>query len=123
MIRVSALRALFTSLLCTTAVSAADKWAGLKPGMTRGEAMAVLGTELVASSGRGFEIAIYDGQAEVVYLRGQVVAWTAPASSNAQPSPTNVWQFEQVARARPAAATRRAEPARGNGAILPAYRL
>lgn len=124
MIRVSVLRALGLSLLCSTAMSAADKWAGLKAGMSRGEAMTVLGTELVASSGRGFEVAIYDGQAEVVYLRGQVVAWTAPASSRAEASPTNVWQFEQVARPRTnTAPARRAEPARGNGTILPAYRL
>jgi hypothetical protein len=124
MLRVSVPRAILTSLLFASTAAAGDKWTELKTGMTRSEAMAVLGAELVASSGRGFEVAIYDGQAEVVYLRGQVVAWTAPASSKAEASPKNAWQFEQVARARTnGAATRRVEPRRGNGAILPAYRL
>ena len=124
MTRTTVLRACVMSLLFATATSAADKWAALKAGMTRSEAMSVLGTELVASSGRGFEVAIYDGQAEVVYLRGQVVAWTAPASSKAVPSPANTWQFDQVSRARTnASGARRVETRPGNGAILPAYRL
>ena len=124
MTRIMVLRAIFTALLFSSGVSAADKWSSLKAGMTRSEAMSVLGTELVASRGRGFEVAIYDGQAEVVYLRGQVVAWTAPASSKAPPSPADAWQFDQMSRARSnASAPRRVEPRAGNGAILPAYRL
>ena len=124
MTRIMVLRAIITALLFTSGVSAADKWSSLKAGMTRSEAMSVLGTELVASRGRGFEVAIYDGQAEVVYLRGQVVAWTAPASSKAAPAPADAWQFDQMSRARSnASAPRRVEARSGNGAILPAYRL
>ena len=124
MIRTTVLRAFVMSLLLSTAASAADKWAALKAGMTRSEAVAVLGTELVASSGRGFEVAIYDGRAEVVFLNGQVVAWTAPATSAATPSPANAFQFDQMSRARSnASAPRKVEARRGNGAILPAYRL
>ena len=124
MTRTLVLRAIITALLFSSGVSAADKWTSLKAGMTRSEATSVLGTELVASRGRGFEVAIYDGQAEVVYLRGQVVAWTAPASSKAAPSPANAWQFNQGTSARShVAAPRRVETRPGNGAILPAYRL
>ena len=81
----------------------------------------------MASKGRGFEVAIYDGQAEVVYLRGQVVAWTAPASSQAAPSPSDVWQFDQSARGRGnVEGARRVDdraPEIRRSALLPAYRL
>ena len=124
MSRTFALRVLVTTLLLSTAASAADKWAALKTGMSRSEATTVLGAELTASRGRGFEVAIYDGKAEVVYLHGQVVAWTAPATSTAAASPADAWQFDQVARPRSkASAARPTEVRRGNGAILPAYRL
>lgn len=125
MSRTTSLRAIVVSLLVSSTAFAADKWENLKTGMTRTEAAAVLGTELVASSGRGFEIAIYENQAEVVYLRGQVVAWTAPTASKAAQSPANAWQFDQVSRVRStaSAAARPAEKRPTNGPILPAYRL
>lgn len=125
MLRTTSLRALAVSLLVSSTAFAADKWENLKPGMTRAEAAAVLGTELVASSGRGFEIAIYEDKAEVVYLRGQVVAWTAPSASKVQQSPANAWQFDQVSRVRStaSAAARAVEKRPANGPILPAYRL
>jgi hypothetical protein len=119
------LRALVLVVTLPGAVSASDGWSQLKAGMTRGEAVELLGAEVVASRARGFEVAIYDEKAEVVFLDGQVVAWTAPVSSNASPAPTNTWQFAQTPRARAnAATTSRVGGARpGNGRILPAYRL
>lgn len=125
MSRTTLLRALIVSLLVSSAAFAADKWESLKTGMTRTEAAAVLGTELVASSGRGFEVAIYENKAEVVYLNGQVVAWTAPSTSKASQSPATAWQFDQVSRVRStaSAAARTAEKRPTNGPILPAYRL
>jgi hypothetical protein len=125
MLRTNVLRAVVILLVLPSTGIAVDGWAQLKAGMTRTEAVAVLGGELLASRGRGFEVAIYDGRAEVVFLLGQVVAWTAPASSQAAESPTNAWQFDQSSRARNSApVTRRPVDSRkGNGAILPAYRL
>lgn len=126
MFRFRILRAAMVSLLAPVSVLAADGWSQLKTGMTRGETIAMLGTELVASRGRGFEVAIYDGRAEVVFLNGQVVAWTAPASSQAAPSPADAWHFEQVSRARVQQARRALETGAASNrpaAILPAYRL
>ena len=122
------LRCSLLAVLFPLAAPAAGDWSQLKPGMTREEANAALGAELMGSRGRGFEVAIYDGRAEVLFLNGQVVAWTAPATSAAPPPPAApTWQFDQVPRARP-------RPSSANGAlpatnpylrqraILPAYR-
>lgn len=107
---------------------AAHGWSQLKRGMSRHQAVALLGTELSASRGRGFEVAIYDGKAEVVFLNGQVVAWTAPVEIQAAAAVETGFQFDQVSRLR--AANQRARlapdraPASGRpAAILPAYRL
>jgi hypothetical protein len=117
--RLLRLRCSLVAMLFPVAADAAGDWSQLKPGMTREETTAVLGAELMASRGRGFDVAIYDGRAEVLYLNGQVVAWTAPAAT--------AWQFDQSPRARP-----RLQPAGGANAvsgagvrqraILPAYR-
>ena len=128
MLRNTLLRTAAAVLLVPVSAWGAGSWGQLKAGMTRSEAVAVLGTELVASKGGGFEVAIYDGRAEVVFLRGQVVAWTAPVSSEAAPAPPDAWQFDQVSRlrARGQPPIRTAEPRATNvrpAAILPAYRL
>ena len=114
--------------LIPVAGQSASGWSQLKAGMSRGEAAALLGSELMATRGRGFEIAIYDDRAEVVFLRGQVVSWTAPASSQAAAAPADAWQFEQVARTQTGneGARRGLEkraPEIRRAAILPAYRL
>lgn len=69
--------------LLTVAVRGADGWAQLKPGMTRAEMTTALGEPLMRSSGRQFELCIYDAGAEVLCYRGTVVAWTAPSGSTA----------------------------------------
>ena len=129
MLRFKSLRAVMVSLLAPISALATDGWSQIKVGMTRGETTAVLGTELVASRGRGFEVAIYDSRAEIVYLHGQVVAWTAPASSQVTTPSSEAWQFDQVSRARagvqPSRRSIEVTPATHTraGAILPAYRL
>ncbi|HWL15038.1 MAG TPA: hypothetical protein VNR00_05500 [Opitutus sp.] len=62
---------------------AAGGWPELKAGMTAQETAAALGEPLMRSQGRQFELWIYDSGAEVVCLRGVVVAWTAPAGITA----------------------------------------
>lgn len=126
--RLLRLRCSLVALLFPVAADAAGDWSQLKPGMTRVEMNAALGTELMGSRGRGFEVAIYEGRAEVLFLNGQVVAWTAPAATVAPPPPPpSTWQFDQVPRARPrppaanAAGTTPGTYVRQR-AILPAYR-
>lgn len=60
-----------------------ESWARIKAGMTRKEMATALGEPLMKSSGRQFELCIYDAGAEVLCFRGAVVAWTAPAGSAA----------------------------------------
>lgn len=104
----------------------ANGWDQLKPGMSRDEASTVVGTALITSVGRGFEVAVYDERAELVYLEGRLVAWTSPASRPVPPAPLHTWQFNQV-RTRPlpapAVPPALARPPVQRGAILPSYRL
>lgn len=125
--RLLRLRCALVAVLFPVAADAAGDWSQLKAGMTREETAAVLGNELMASRGRGFDVAIYDGRAEVLYLNGQVVAWTAPAASEAPLPPAAAWQFDQTPRARLRVPS--ANGALGTSgasvrqrAILPAYR-
>ena len=61
----------------------------------------MLGREVLGSRGRGFEITIYEGRAEMVFLHGSLVAWTAPAASmSGAPVPENTWKFDQQWRPR-----------------------
>lgn len=128
MFRKTTLRALLLFLQFPPLAWADANWSQMKAGMTRTQTVAVLGRELVASKGRGFEVAIYDGAAEVVFLNDQVVAWTAPATATEAPaSPRDAMKFEQVSKARrgadaaPAAEVRAVYPR--PAAVLPAYRL
>ena len=76
--------AIVLAMLCSVAgTQGADGWARIKAGMTRTELAAALGEPLMKSSGRQFELCIYDAGAEVLCFRGAVVAWTAPAGSAA----------------------------------------
>lgn len=47
--------------------------------MTPAATFAALGKPLLRTAGRGFELWIYDHNAEVVFFRGPVIAWTAPS--------------------------------------------
>jgi hypothetical protein len=57
---------------------AAEGWAQLKSGMSRADTATALGDPLLRNIGRGFEVWLYDGGAEVLCFQGMVVAWTAP---------------------------------------------
>lgn len=125
--RLLRLRCSLVAVLFPVAADAAGDWSQLRAGMTREETTAVLGSELMASRGRGFDVAIYDGRAEVLYLNGQVVAWTAPAASDASSPPASAWQFDQTPRVRlrvPAAQGANGSPGANvrQRAILPSYR-
>ena len=123
------LRIALLSLAAPLARAANDNgWLSLKAGMTPAETSALLGFALVGSKARDFEIGIYDGRAEVVFLRGQLVAWTGPATAPSAPPPANAWRFDQQWRSR--AGTRAIErgpearvEAPRRGTFLPSYRL
>ena len=88
------------TLMGARVTAATDGWAQLRVGMSRAQTSAVLGHALMTSSGRGFDIAIYDGRAEVILFAGRVVEWTAPASAAAAaPAPKGTWQFGRNANA------------------------
>lgn len=116
-LRTSGLALLFPAAL------AASGWEQLKPGMNRDEATNLLGAALITSAGRGFEVAVYDQRAELVYFEGKLVTWTAPLSSPAALPPVNTWQFNQVwtRPMAPVPAPLRLPVQRGS--ILPSYRL
>jgi len=68
------------ALLCAgDAEASSEGWLQLKAGMNRVETASALGAPLFKNLGRGFELWIYDGGAEVVCFQGAVVAWTPPA--------------------------------------------
>ncbi len=62
--------------------SAIFGWSSLKPGMTPQEVSAVIGKPILQTQGHGFEIWIYDHQAEVVFHGGLVMGWTAPVQTH-----------------------------------------
>jgi hypothetical protein len=121
----TALRRLTLLGLLLPGIVCAQEWDKLKPGMSRDETSAIIGRALISSSGRGFEVAIYDHRAELVFHDGKLVTWTAPASSSAAAAPADTWRFEQVMIMRaPVAPIRRpAAPPVKRGIVLPAYRL
>lgn len=60
------------------AASPREKWTQLKSGMSAEETAAVIGRPLIRTSGRGYELWIYDSCAEVLFQHGPVAAWTVP---------------------------------------------
>jgi hypothetical protein len=72
-------------LLCLLALSvsvlargAAD-WSKVKTGITPAEAADALGTPLIRTYGRGFQMWIYDGCGEIIFAGGPAMGWTRPA--------------------------------------------
>jgi len=83
-------------LLCVPGfVSAADRWAQLKIGMTAEETVAALGEPLIRSVGRGFELWIYDHRAEVIFY-GPVIGWTAPGTGPQPGEVNDVWMGDHT---------------------------
>lgn len=66
-------------ILLTATGHAEEGWSLLKSGMNRADTATTLGDPLLKNIGRGFEVWLYDGGAEVLCFQGMVVAWTAPA--------------------------------------------
>jgi len=79
--RIMLLPLLLAGLLATNRAHAAGGWPALKRGMTPAQALAALGKPLIQTSGRDFDLWIYDQQTEVLFFRGPVVAWTAPGGT------------------------------------------
>src|SRR4051812_43734805 len=77
--------------LASGLASAAENWAQLKLGMTAEETLAALGRPTLRTTGRGFEIWIYDNGAEAL-LFGSLIGWTTPASTSATTRSRDVWQ-------------------------------
>jgi hypothetical protein len=91
---VRALTLLLLTAVLTEPLRGADGWLNLKLGMSGSEVEAALGTPLVRSEGRGFEVWTYDDASEVVFY-GRMIAWTSPASSAAPKYVMADWQFTQ----------------------------
>ena len=121
------MRHLLLSLpFCLAAVAncqAAERWDALKPGLTQEEATNLLGAPLLASRGRGFDVANYDQRGEVVFLAGRLVAWSTPAKAPVNPSPVGTWAFVQqpVRLPKPVFAARQ-PVAEQRAAVMPSYR-
>lgn len=121
------MRHLFLSLsFClamTASCPAAERWDELKPGLTQEEATKLLGAPLVASRGRGFDVANYDQRGEVVFLGGRLVAWSTPTKKPPRPSPVGTWGFVQqpVRLPKSSLASRPSSPEQ-RAAVLPSYR-
>lgn len=64
----------------------------MKLGLSADETAALLGDPLQRVRGRGFETWTYDGGGEVLlYAKGSVIGWTAPAVGTLRPSSHDVW--------------------------------
>lgn len=68
--------------LVSPACAAGAGWTHLKAGMAQAETFQLLGKPLIQTRGRGFEVWIYDNNAEAVFYRGPLVAWTAPTGGD-----------------------------------------
>ena len=51
-------------------------WTKIKAGLNGDEAMKLLGQPLLRTTGRGFDVWIYDGHGEVVFAGGPLKGWT-----------------------------------------------
>ena len=79
-------------ILALKPLSGAEGWAQLKVGMSVDEAMEALGDPLMKTSGRGFELWVYDNHAEVLFYGGPLVGWTTPSKGKAKGHAVDVWQ-------------------------------
>ena len=83
-------------LLCVPGfLSAADRWAQLKLGMTAEETVAALGEPLIRTVGRGFELWVYDDRAEVLFY-GPVIGWTTPGVGPKAGEAHDIWQSDHT---------------------------
>jgi len=82
-----------SALLASARVShGAEEWGQLKFGMNTEEATAALGVPLIKTAGGGFELWIFDNQAEALFYGGPLVAWTTPTKGKVAGHPIDIWQ-------------------------------
>ena len=67
-------------------------WTKLRLGMSFAQADLTLGEPLIRTAGQGFEIGIYDRNAEVVFY-GPLVGWTSPGTDACPGAAVDVWQI------------------------------
>ena len=109
------------------ATAGAEGWAGLEVGMTPQKAAELLGRPLMRTANRGYELWIYDSQAEVVFFGGPVIAWSPPVPnplSESRPAGTEMsvpYDFLPLWRSdlKPAARA----PATGGAYLVPEFRF
>lgn len=93
----------------------AEDWTQLKVGMSPDEAMEFLGDPLMKTSGNGFELWIYDNNAEAVFYGGPLIGWTTPAKGKTKGKTVDVWQRKPGAPNTPSFVLPRATPYRTRG--------
>ncbi|MBL9214165.1 MAG: hypothetical protein JNG83_01685 [Opitutaceae bacterium] len=80
-------------LPCAPAVArAGEDWARLRLKMTPEETVAAIGQPLFRSAGKGFELWIYDQQAEALIFAGSLIGWTSPRQGAAGIRSTDIWR-------------------------------
>ncbi len=72
-------------------ISAAESWNQLKIGMTSEQAALKLGDPLIRYTGMGFELWIYDHQAEALFY-GPLIGWTSPVTGRVAGRSVDIWQ-------------------------------
>ena len=79
-------------IFTTGSLRGADGWAQLKVGMSTEEAEVALGLPLLKTSARGFDLWIYDNNAEALFFGGPLVGWTTPSDLKVAKRTVDVWQ-------------------------------
>jgi hypothetical protein len=120
------------SLLAPGLIRGAEAWTRLKLGMSADDAVAVLGEPLIRATGKGFELWIYDHDAEALFY-GPLIGWTTPTEGDGPVHCVDVWQPAKPGADQPVfflprpiltknPVHRRAAPAEGENK-LPFYRV
>jgi hypothetical protein len=120
------------SLLAPGFIRGAEAWTRLKLGMSADDAVAVLGEPLIRATGKGFELWIYDHDAEALFY-GPLIGWTTPAGGENPVRSVDIWQPTRPGADQPVyflprpvlsknPVLRRAAPAEGENK-LPFYRV
>ena len=118
-------------LLSAGSLAGAENWGLLKIGMNTEEATAALGTPLIKTAANGFELWIYDNQAEAIFYGGPLVGWTTPKTGKSPAISVDVWQRKPGQTEAPAFILPRYRPPvkkvaapKGDGVYsLPYYRV
>ena len=88
-------------ILSASSLAGAEDWSQLKIGMSTDEATERLGLPLIKTIGGGFELWIYDNNAEAVFYGGPLVGWTTPTKGTVAGQAVDVWQHKSGAPIAP----------------------